>query len=304
MSRPFASLRTTTSKGGEVGDLGGVVAALGRLELRTSGQAPTVLARPADLAGSDLRLDLALEALVGDGRLVRKERRVIAGRPCQVYRSSGPLEGTGNLTAPDGADVTETCVDGRGLVLAELAFSGKTVLRQQIATAVDEAPAIIDAELAVGDPTVPANRGGAGFVAVPEGTGPVGRTFVLDVPPTGFTRIGRFADVDAQTNNPQGLPTGDRRTGFTEVWTSGRDVLILDQGSTKGGSAPFGTDRFARPVDLAGLGMGEAVTGTAAPAVRVNLGGGTYVRVAGTLPVDRLAEVARTLRSVEVPVPG
>ena len=305
LNRPFES-RTVTTNDRDHGRLqSDQTAALGRHVVRSAdGQPPPqVLAGSADLASGDVRLDLALEQLVADGRLVRRERRTVLGRPCQVYRSSGPLAGA-SLNRPAGADTTDSCVDGAGLVLAEVQRSGSVVTRRQIATRVDDNPTFPKDFFAAPDPTVPTSQGGAAFVRVDPKTGPSERAFALDTPPAGFTFLGRFADVSAAVSDRQGNQTGTRRAGFTDVYLRGRDVVILDQGAVNLGQAPFSTDPFGQPMDLGPLGKGEAIAGPRLQVVRALPAGGSgsdYVRVAGTIPVDQLAVIARSLRVVPAP---
>ena len=303
VNRPFESRAVTTNARKGHGLLSDETTALGRQVLTSKGQAAQVLAVPADLAGHDVRLDLALDQLVSDGRLERRERRVVAGRPCQVYRSSGPLDGAA-LTRPAGGDTTDSCVDAAGLVLAQVESNGKQVTRRQIATAVDEHPNFDSGMFATGDPTVPTNQGGGAFVRVDPATGPSGRSFALDAPPAGFTFVGRFADVGATQNDPQGTPSAARRAGFTDVYVRGRDVVIVDQGGVNLGGPPFGTDPAGQPIDLGPLGAGQAIAGPRLQVVRAlpaGGGGADYVRVAGTIPLDELAAIARSLRVVPAP---
>lgn len=296
--RPFESRAITRSstKGHPV--VADETTALGRSSVASPGQPAQVLALPADLAGHDIRLDLTLDSLLADGRIVRLERRVVLGRPCQVYRSSGSLDGAA-LTRPSDGNVTDSCVDGSGLVLAEVQRSGGAVTRRQIATAVDEQPTFGAGFFAVGDSTIPPSQGGASYVKVDPATRPSGRAFVLDTPPAGFTYLGRFVDVSATANSPQGTPTATRRAGFSDVYVRGRDAVIVDQGGVTIGGPPFSTDPFGQPLDLGPVGHGEAIAGTRLQVVRAlptGGGGGDYVRVAGTIPIDQLAAIARSLR--------
>ena len=307
LNRPFDSRIVTTNARGDHKQQGDQATALGRQVVRSAdGQPPQVLAGSADLAVGDVRLDVALDQLVADGRLVRRERRTVLGRPCQVYRSSGPLAG-GSLQRPTGADTTDSCVDAAGLVLLEVQRSGGRVSRRQIATRVDENPTFPKDFFAAPDPTVPTSQGGAAFTPVDPKTGPSERAFALDAPPAGFTFLGRFADASADVGGPQGAPTGSRRAGFTDVYLRGRDVLILDQGAVNLGGPPFSTDPFGQPIDLGPLGKGEVIVGPRLQVVRALPAGGSgsdYVRIAGTIPVDQLAAIARSLRVIPAPVSG
>jgi hypothetical protein len=82
----------------------------------------------------------------------------------------------------------------------------------------------------------------------------------------------------------------------SDVYVDDRDeVVVVEQGSTLAGGKPFAPEPTATPVDLGSLGRGEQIVSLGASVVRADLGGGAYVRIAGTAPPDRLVELARAL---------
>jgi hypothetical protein len=114
---------------------------------------------------------------------------------------------------------------------------------------------------------------------------------------------GRYSVVPPQPENfstEDPLASSRRRASVVDVWTRGPDLLLVDQGATVGGSPSFTPNPRAPRVDLGPvLGTGEVVLSAIDPSVRVALTGGRHVRVAGTLPVARLAAIARQLQKVE-----
>ena len=300
VDRPFSSRLVTTTHG-SVEVAGDQTSTLGKLRINgLKGQRDTVLGVPVDLALTDARVEVSLDALDALGLARRREQRVVAGRPCQVVRAKVPLTGSSPLGVFDDASHVDSCVDARGLVLAQVEESDGKVIARRVATRVDEhptfAPHLFDVEE---DVTVPVAKGGIQTVRS-EADLP-GRSYVLDSPPDGFARFGRFAVAEGSLNGQDGQAITQRRGSFSEVWVRGRDVLVLDQGATEFGATALVPFSHAAPVDLGPLGPGEAILGPRLSQVRITLTGGRYVRVAGTLGVDALADVARTLRTIDTP---
>src|SRR5690349_15904856 len=111
--RPWQSRLTTLSgppPGTAVTDV--QIGDFGKLDLRPSDGEESVLVLQPDLAPSDLRLDVDLKALVAAGGVEVRERRKVAGEPCQVLRTTAPPQGQviGKLPSSSG-DVVDTCVD-------------------------------------------------------------------------------------------------------------------------------------------------------------------------------------------------
>jgi hypothetical protein len=71
---------------------------------------------------------------------------------------------------------------------------------------------------------------------------------------------------------------------------------VLDQGRTTGGLTLFDPDTEVEALDLPEVGAASLALELRLAEVRVVGADGAFVRVAGTLPVEDLLEVARTLR--------
>lgn len=276
------------------------ISTFGRRLLDSRDADPSVVAYAPDVAAPDVRLEPLLEAAVDGGRLERRERREVAGRPCQVLRSDGPLGG-GPLTPIADDAHTDSCVDAAGLVLEEsIVVDGDRILHR-IATEVDEDVALADGRFLVGDPTLPVDRGGGSVLRVAAGSVPPGAFWVLDDAdvPARFESCGRFSVVP-----PQPEQFGDPEQEWNivastvDVWVDGTDLLVVEQGATLGGRAPFQLGGHS-DVDLGSLGSGEVLLDPRGNEVRTLLGSGGFLVVSGTLPPDELVDVARSLREVE-----
>ena len=299
--RPFESSLTAYS-GPPPGQvvLNEQVSRLGRVMIWSPAAATTVIDAPPALAGFDQRVDPLLSDALSRGALVQRERREVAGRSCQVYRAKGALiSGLGPFD-PNGRDYLDACLDEAGLVLEEVVVTNGTITRRRLAALVEEGiehpPEAFRIDLT---PTLAVRDGGGVTRAVTPTAEPPGEFFVLDTPPDGFVSAGRYAVVP-----PQGTVFGDpaqrlaRLASVADVWTRGPDYLMIDRGGTLGGDQPFAKDPFGRPVDVGSVGQGELIPHVRASEVRVTTPTG-YVRVVGTLPPDRLVEIARTLRRVQ-----
>lgn len=304
VQRPFQS-RLTTSSGKPPGHAVTEVQTsdLGQMEEATAGQDPSVLVPQPDLAASDLRLDVALPDLIRAGAVQVRERRQIDGRLCQVYRTTSPPQGQTMDKLPSASgDAVDTCVDAQGLVLEQLQWFHQRLLLRRRAVRVQLQPAFgphfFDFTAA---PTVPTYLGGGQVVQVDPAATQPGTTYYLDHPPAGFTFQGRYAVAPSTPPQATGVPDGNRRAGFLDVWVKGADTVFLDQGGLLYGGTPFGSTGLGTAVDLGPLGPGQQAPGARLSEVYASLPGGRYVRLAGTLPVSELAGLARTLRAVERP---
>src|SRR5205085_6718127 len=93
---------------------------------------------PPAMAGFDQRLDTVMGEALKDATLVRRERRRVAGRDCQVYRAAAPLVERLTPFDPHGPDYADECIDEAGLLLEETWFDGGSLLRHRVATEVAE----------------------------------------------------------------------------------------------------------------------------------------------------------------------
>lgn len=287
LDRPFDSrLDTGTST---------QVSTFRRLSFTGAGAEPVVVAQPPGPAASDLRLDLVLP----NGVVETRGRRTIAGRECQVYRSGVPLT-TGGVSAPSEDERTDTCVGADGLVLAEEYVVDGDVLLARTAVEVEIDPEVEPAAFDVGDPTVPVDRGGGSVLEVEPTSRREGSFWELPAPPRGFRLHGRYAVVPPQAD-VFGDPTreGELVASAADVFVRGPDVVVVDQGATLRGAEAFPPTPGARVEPIDGLGDAEVLPLPRGPELRVRLDGGRFVRVYGTVPVEDLLAVARSLREVQ-----
>lgn len=297
--RPFDSaLRSYAGGSGkrDEGEQSRTVASFGRL-LIGGGEDALVLANPPAVSPSDIRLAPVLEAALGEGLLELGERREVLGRECQVYRSADPL-GTGKLSAPTPEELTETCMDASGLVLEEVLTVQGEILFRRVAVEVDESPELSDEDFAIAPAPLDIDQGGGSVLRMEDGSRPPVPFWTLATVPDGFRACGRFSVIPPQpetTNDP--FKRDLLRSSTVDVYVRGPDVVLLEQGGTLGGTHPF--QLGDRPVDLGPLGTGDIVLGTQGNAVRALLDRGRYLRLEGTLPVEQLTELARSVEQVD-----
>ena len=295
VSRPFDTAKVTTS-----GDrpISRQEASFGRLAIRSEGAAPVVLRQPP------LAPDARGEVLVaGSGALglERRERRRVAGGECDVYRATADAE-QASLGRPSGPDYSDLCVDASGLLREQWKVKGNVAVMQRVAVTVEpESGPPPPSELKqLPDAATVAPRLGGGFVRkVTPDSMPATRFFVLDAPPEGFAYMGRYSVIPPQPGaggaaSQQSAPTV---ASVADVWTRGADYLVLDQGGTLDGREAFMPDPVGTRVDVGVAGQGEATTRLVGAELRVQLGGGHFLRLYGSAPTQRLAAVAQGLRA-------
>jgi hypothetical protein len=253
------------------------VATFTRLLTRAGDADPVVMQISPAPAPGDPRPDAALQAAVDAKRLQVRGRRRVLGRACQVYRDGGGVE---------------SCIDAAGLLLEE-----RSTGRVSVAVSVDVHPQLPDDRFAVDGKPLAIQQGGGSVRPVDPATLPSGSWWVLPEPPAGFTSRGRFAVVPP--NQSEGFSDPTKRdsliAGFADVYVRGADVLVVDQGSTLGGLAPFTPEDKTVPVDLGTPGQGEVVATLGTVQARIAVGGGHYLRLLGTLPPRQLEAVAARL---------
>jgi hypothetical protein len=284
--RPFQS-RLVTRRGDTI--VAERVGDFGYLGQRTAKETKVLVAEPGP-APDDIRGDL-FDA--GDG-----EVRRVAGRLCQVHHFGAPL--FGGQVVP--GDTTDTCIDGAGIVLEEVVYNGKRILSRWLAQRVDGPPGD-DVAFDLGDvDPVPPEEGGGTLQEVEPTSQSLGTFFELTALPEGFTHRGRYAIVP-----PQAATTDDENTrsqviaGVADVYVRGIDVFVIDQGGTLGQVPPFGVHPNSDSVDdLGAVGvLGESFRTPNGAEVRTLIPPGRYVRVFGTLRVDDLVAIARSLEPVQ-----
>lgn len=258
------------------------------------------LAVPPSPASLDRRLDVFLPEAVKAGYAAEREARRVAGRSCRVYRMAG-AEGAAGLerVAEAGDTHTDVCVDEAGLVLEEVGVVGGDLLTRRLATDVDEDPDIPDGSFDAGEPTLEVRQGGGAVRRLTPDSRPPGTFWELPEPPEGLAHEGRYSIVPPQTGFDDPTQRQNIIAFASDVWRDGIEVIIVEQGATLGGTAPFAEDPNAQRVEVGDLGRGQVVYGSASAEVRVLREGGRFVRVLGTLPPSRLLAAARSLQEVE-----
>ncbi|GAC1593748.1 MAG: hypothetical protein NVS3B21_15090 [Acidimicrobiales bacterium] len=295
VSRPFDTAKETVSGGRPISRQ---EASFGRLAIRSEGSAAVVLRQPP------LAPDARGEVVVaGSGALglERRERRRIASGECDVYRVTADAD-QASLSRPSGADFSDLCLDASGLLREQWKVKGNVPVMQRVALSVEALPsAPAPRELRqLPDAATVAPRLGGGFVRkVTSDSMPATRFFILDAPPEGFGYMGRYSVIPPQPGaggaaSQQSAPTV---ASVADVWTRGADYLVLDQGGTLDGREVFAPDPAASKIAVGAAGPGEASTRLIGAELRVQLGGGHFLRLYGSATAERLASVAQGLRS-------
>ena len=261
----------------------------------------TTLAIGPAPAALDKRPDTFFPSAVKDGFAEAREIRRVAGRLCRIYRMAGSSSDPSLDKVDDAGDTySELCVDEAGLVLEEIGVNDGKLLTRRVATEVDEDPQIDDDLFEAGEPTLGVRQGGGSVREMKPDSRPPEETFwELGDEPEGFEHEGRFAVVPPQA----GFNDPTQRTNLiaftSDVWVDGPDAVVVEQGATLGGSAPFVEDLGAELVDAGEIGDAELVYGYVNTEVRKLLGGGRYIRIFGTLPPSELVDIARELEEKE-----
>jgi hypothetical protein len=275
--------------------------ALGRLVTRSQGGEAVAIDTAIAPAASDVRPDLFTEPLEAAGKLKAGEAGRVSGRACRRAKEVGKV-----ATAPDPSEGTQTgslrvvidrCVDALGLVLEErwTTPGGERVLTKR-AVALDLGDDV--PPVAVPDASkLPAEQGnGAVRELAADTRPPFAEAWSLPAP-AGFTFVGRYAVQPARlTSSGAGVPGEADVALYTDVWERDGNLLLLDQGASRSGRPPFDPASAIGHVDLPGLGRAELAVDLRLAEVRLSRSGGGFVRLAGTLAPDDLAELAGTLQ--------
>lgn len=269
----------------------------GLLATRANGQTSALQVPPA-LAGP--RPAAAIPGAEEAGLVTRREVREVAGRRCQVWRTGGALAAT-TFVAPGGDDYIDLCIDADGLLLEEWQVNGGVGIRHRVAVAV-RTGGVEPEDLAQlpRDVTLTVNQGGGSIVETEPTARPVGPFLDTAGPPSGFTLRGRFTVVPPQAALLEGAERGKTVAAVTDVYVRGTDAIIIERGGVLDLSDPWAADDAFPDVDLGpGIGTGELVPGRGGSEVRALLGSGRYLRVSGSVDLDALVEVARSLVAVD-----
>ena len=267
---------------------GGTLATVDRLYAIQSGGAMQEAAgrQPGPPTG-DQALGPELAAAVAR-RLARPAGTgVVAGRRCREYRFLEPPVGPIKRLA--GRDHDLVCIDEAGLVLREAwTLHGRLVLHRQAVRVVVDPPAV-DHEL---DPAGAAPSPNPAAVPSAEPASGDGSVIAAPAPPAGFAgaAVDRFVLPGPQQQ--PGEPPPVLYTSTVWAFARGPDAVTVEVGSTPSGNLPWNDADASEPVALP-IGSARSVLRNDGPELRVDLGGGRWLRVRGTVPPGQLEAYAR-----------
>jgi hypothetical protein len=219
----------------------------------------------------------------GLARDAGSDRRV-AGRSCHLYQflepPVGPVRPLGGPSEHD-----DLCIDADGLVLSEAWNLDGQVVMQRRATSVSLSAVAIPPVNAASPPAGNASlispaRDQQSFLAAPP-------------PPPGYRTVSPVRFTLPDPANPSSLAAA------SVVWTfvKGADVVSVEAGNERPGQLPWqANDTITEPVKLTGLGPAQSAIRSDGAEIRVDLRGGSWVRVRGTIPTPALADYANGLR--------
>jgi hypothetical protein len=256
----------------------------------SSAAQPLNIAVPPGLASGDLRIDAVVDGAVRDKIVVRRERRRVYGRSCQVYRAGGPVS-AGDVTPykPGSGEYADVCVDRHGLVLEEVWTSKNKVIRRRAVTALAVGVPIDDDEFAIRVKSSDASLQGS-----VKRVSPPGPIWSLKGAPAGFRLLGTFAvrvPSIALPQSPGGAPAPGV-SSTSQIYVRGPDLLIVDQDPSLTRYIAM-DDRLARPASVPPLRDGEVVFDARMSEARGATADGSAVRIFGTLPPSQLIQLAR-----------
>ncbi len=297
--RPFAS-RVETWKDGTL--LSTRQSAFGTLTNESPSSQPLNIAVPPSLSSGDLRVDVALEEALESKTIIRRERREVYGRQCQVYRAGGPiLAGDLEKYKPGRGTYADFCVDQSGIVIEEYWVDKGRLLRRRVATSLDVDVSIPDRLLAITTRENPdINRGAVERITEPP-SGEGLPLWTLPKTPQGFDSLGRYAVVISDQAYPKSNPLAPSvaPASTSDVYIRGADFVVVDQDPSLGSLLSL-EKRVSRDVDLDDLEEGKLIVDARMNEVRAKTPEGSYIRIFGTLEPDELLELADDLRPLEV----
>jgi hypothetical protein len=302
--RPFGARVTTRDRDGNV--TSERWSELGSLVTRSPGAPATSIATAVAPAASDLRPDEFTEQLVEAERLVRGAETEVRGRACRSYKeasTAGTLPGEGGPAVGDVGTVPvviDRCIDAIGLVLEErwTTAGGERVLTKRASTLElgDDVAAI---EIPEAEPLALEQGNGSIREVDDDATPPFPEVFALPEP-DGFTFVGRYAVTPPRLGGGAGsVPDEPDVTLYTDVWRRGGDLLLFDQGASSSGRLPFDDGTGIEDLELPGLGAATLAVDLRGGEVRLTRPDGGFVRIAGTIPLDELRDLAATITTVE-----
>jgi hypothetical protein len=296
--RPFQS-RVETYRGPPPGAalLSTRQSAFGVLTSRGSAQ-PLNIAAPPSLASGDVRVDAILRTALNDRTIVRRERRQVYGRACQVYRAGGPIS-AGDLEryVPGIGNFADFCVDRNGIVVEEAWTLKGRLIQRRVAIDVRINPPISSKIFRIDVP--PSREIDRGAVVRTKNRDTPG-LWVLPDTPKGFELLGRYGVVisSAAIPNTGGQAAGPGPASTSDVYVRGPDLLVVDQDPSL---LPFirQESRPVRSVRVPHLHNAKLIVDARMSEVRGIAPDGSVVRILGTLPPSKLLDLARRLRPSE-----
>jgi hypothetical protein len=261
---------------------------------------PLNITVPPSLSSGDLRIDAVLDYAVREKLILRRERREVFGRPCQVYRAGGPVI-AGDLTPYKGGtgDYADLCVDRNGIVIEEFWVKDSEPVRRRTATLVEIDPSLTEKTFRIEVPEKPGMDRGA-VVPVKEGTGK-GELWTLPDSPKGFEKVGRFGVLISSQALPRlsALAPSAAAASTSDVYVGGPDLIVVDQDPSLAQLINL-ESRPTRKVRIKGFTNAKLIVDARMSEVRASAPDGSIVRVFGTVPPSKLIELARRLELEEV----
>ncbi len=272
---------------------------LGKLVTRSQGAAAVRIDTAVATSASDLRPDRFADALVQAKKATRDGGPAsVGGRACRTLTQTDNVPNTEGQSLPVTID---RCVDAVGLVLQErwTTQAGDVVLtkRARVLEVGDDVP---DVDIPDAAPLADEQGNGAVQKVDADEPPPFQEAFSLAVPDD-FTFVGRYAVAPARFGTGVSgavIPATDVAL-YTDVWRRGPDLLLLDQGATKGEEAPFDPDIRIGAVDLGPLGQAELAVDLRTSEVRMTRPDRGFLRLSGTIPLDELVTLARSLQALQ-----
>lgn len=260
----------------------------------------------------DWRLDAVLDDLVADKTFVRRERRSLLGRDCQVYRTGSPLENYA-VSAATETTYADMCVDASGLVLEQVAVSGGAVLEHLTATAVDVAAKFTDDDFAITEAPATLAQGGMSLVLI--GGLPTDASYwAFAALPDGYNLLGHYTLAQNATGSgtisPTGASTGDspdKATGettplgastvvisYVDVYRNGPNTVVVLQGPTSVEPLADAPGVDAASTALGAVTIDSKLTGSQIVAHPTSTPD-WFVQVSGTVPRATLLAMTATM---------
>lgn len=257
-------------------------------------------------AAGDVRPERFNDKLVEAGKLELHGAPVdVGGRICRLATEAGTAATVGEGAAGSGdaqplAVTVTRCVDAQGLVLEERwdTLGGERVLtkRAEALELGDDVPRIEVPDAAA----LPDERGNGAVRKVARDQSPPFAEAFSVPDPQGFTFVGRFAITPARlSRGREVIPAGADVALYTDVWQRGPDLLLFDQGATKGSATPFAAGTRIGTVEIGGFGSAELAVDVRSAEIRIRRPGGGFVRLSGTLPLDDLIRISSTIQVQE-----